>query len=98
VSEFIKPGLEDATMAERGEKMKASVKTTVHIPIEIKKEPHYFLYLCPALDMWSVGKTKAEAERKLREDVQLLLARCSRYTTLDKVLSDCGLTTVEVRA
>ncbi len=98
VSEMVKRGVENATTAERGGEMKPSVKTTVSIPIEIKKEPHYFLFSCPALDLWSLGRTRAEAERKLREDLELLLTRCSKYATLDKVLSDCGLTTVEIRA
>jgi len=78
--------------------MKTSAKTTVSIPIKIKKEPKYSLFYCPVLDLWSVGKTSEEAERKLKEDLQLLLTRCSKYNSLDKVLSDCGFTTVEISA
>jgi predicted RNase H-like HicB family nuclease len=79
-------------------KMRTSEKTTVSIPILSKKEPKYFLFYCPVLDLWSVGKTREEAERNLKEDLRLLLTRCSKYTTLDKVLSDCGFTTVEISA
>jgi predicted RNase H-like HicB family nuclease len=78
-------------------KMKTSETMTVSLPIQIKKEPEYFYYYCPVLDLWSVGKTKEEAERKLKEDLRLLLTRCSKHDTLDKVLSDCGFTTVEIR-
>jgi predicted RNase H-like HicB family nuclease len=45
-----------------------------------------------------VGKTTEEAERKLKEDLQLLLTRCSKHDPIEKILSDCGLTTVEIRA
>jgi predicted RNase H-like HicB family nuclease len=78
--------------------MRTSERTTVSIPIKIKKEPNYCLFYCPALDLWSVGKTREEAERNLKEDLRLLLTRCSKYTTLDKVLSDCGFTTVQITA
>jgi predicted RNase H-like HicB family nuclease len=78
--------------------MRTSEKTTVSIPIQIKQEPKYFLFYCPVLELWSVGKTKEEAERNLKEDLRLLLTRCSKYKTLDKVLSESGFTTVEIRA
>ncbi len=78
--------------------MTDSEKTTVSIPIKIKEEHKYFLFYCPVLDIWSVGKTREEAEKHLKEDLRLLLTRCSKYNSLDKVLSDCGLTSIEIRA
>jgi len=63
-----------------------------------KKEVRYFFYSCPALDLWSVGATRKEAERKLREEMLMLLMRCSRYDELDYFLLESCFTTVEVRA
>ena len=63
-----------------------------------KKETRYFFFSCPALDIWSVGATRKEAERKLREEMLMLLMRCSRYDELDYFLRDSCFATVEVRA
>jgi len=63
-----------------------------------KKEARYFFYSCPALDLWSVGATRKEAESKLREEMLMLLMRCSRYDELDYFLLESCFTTVEVRA
>jgi predicted RNase H-like HicB family nuclease len=98
VREILRNGADDAMPDRVRWKMRTSAKTTVSIPIQIKKEPKYFLFYCPVLDLWSMGKTKDEAERNLKEDLRLLLTRCSKYKALDQVLSDCGFTTVEIRA
>ncbi len=58
----------------------------------------YFFFSCPALEIWSVGATRKEAERKLREEMQMLLMRCSRYDELDYFLTDSCFETVEVKA
>jgi hypothetical protein len=63
-----------------------------------KTETRHFFYACPALDLWSVGATRKEAERKLREEMLMLLMRCSRYDELDYFLLDSCFATVEVRA
>jgi predicted RNase H-like HicB family nuclease len=77
--------------------MKTSKKMTLSFPVLIKGTDRYFFYGCPGFDVWSVGKTREEAERRLKKDLQLLLARCSKYNSLDKMLSDSGFTNVEVR-
>jgi hypothetical protein len=63
-----------------------------------RKETRHFFFSCPALDIWSVGATRKEAERKLREEMLMLLMRCSRYDELDYFLMDSCFATVEVRA
>jgi len=63
-----------------------------------RKAGRYFFFSCPGLDLWSVGASRQEAERKLREEMLLLLLRCSRYDELDYFLIDSCFTTVEVRA
>jgi len=62
------------------------------------KEGRYFFFACPGLDIWSVGATRKEAEKKLREEMLMLLMRCSRYDELDYFLRESCFVTVEVRA
>ena len=62
------------------------------------KEGRYFFFACPGLDIWSVGATRKEAQRKLREEMLMLLMRCSRYDELDYFLRESCFATVEVRA
>jgi len=58
--------------------MKTSMNTTMSIPILVRKEPKFFLFYCPVLDVWSFGKTAEEAERKLKEEVRQLLMKISK--------------------
>jgi hypothetical protein len=62
-----------------------------------KRETRHFFFACPALDIWSVGATRQEAERKLREEMLMLLMRCSRYDELDYFLMESCFNTIEVR-
>jgi hypothetical protein len=62
-----------------------------------KKESRHYFFACPALDIWSVGASRQEAERKLHEEMLMLLMRCSRYDELDYFLMDSCFTTLEVR-
>ncbi|MFZ2054421.1 MAG: hypothetical protein WAU81_09505 [Candidatus Aminicenantales bacterium] len=77
--------------------MKAKTTPRESTPLDIQAETRHFFYSCPGLDLWSVGRTREEAERRLREDVQILLARCSKYDDLDKLLEDRCLKTYEIR-
>jgi len=78
--------------------MKATETTPRLNSANHKKEARYFFFSCPALEIWSVGATRKEAERKLREEMLMLLMRCSRYDELDYFLTDSCFATVEVRA
>lgn len=60
-------------------------------------EMRHFFYSCPGLDLWAVGRTREEAERKLREEIAVLLMRCSKYNALDKLLEDRASASLEVR-
>lgn len=62
-----------------------------------RKEARHFFFSCPSLDLWSVGTTRKEAESKLREELLMLLMRCSRYDELDYFLDDGCFDAVEVR-
>jgi len=74
-------------------------KTTLQesSPLDIQAETRHFFYSCPSLDLWSVGRTREEAERRLREDIRILLARCSKYSDLDRLLENHCLKTLEIR-
>lgn len=78
--------------------MKATAANPKSESVNNKKESRYFFFSCPALDIWSVGATRKEAERKLREEMLMLLMRCSRYDEVDYFLMDSCFATVEVRA
>jgi len=67
-------------------------------PESNKRESRHFFFSCPALDIWSVGATRKEAERRLREELLMLLMRCSRYDELDYFLEAGCFDAVEVRA
>jgi hypothetical protein len=60
-------------------------------------EMRHFFYSCPGLDLWAVGRTREEAERKLREEIAVLLTRCSKYDALDTLLEDRASAAIEVR-
>ena len=78
--------------------MKGTAAMKESNPIDINTETRHFFYSCPGLDLWSVGKTREEAERKLREDIAVLLTRCSKYNALDKLLEDRASVALEIRA
>lgn len=65
-------------------------------PLDVQAENRHFFYSCPSLDLWSVGRTREEAESRLREDIQILLSRCSKYSELDRLLEDHCLKTFEI--
>ena len=46
---------------------------------ETVRSPRYFVCCCPNLDLWAVGRTREDAERTIREEILLLVARCRDY-------------------
>jgi hypothetical protein len=77
--------------------MKMTTARTEIAPVEIGKAARHFVYYCPKLDLWAVGRTKEEAETTLREEIRLLLARCRDYLDGPESLSGNGYATVEIR-
>jgi hypothetical protein len=78
--------------------MKATATNPKSNSVNNRKETRHFFFSCPGLDIWSVGATREEAKRKLREEMLMLLMRCSRYDELDYFLMDSCFASVEVRA
>jgi hypothetical protein len=78
--------------------MKETAANRKSNPMNNKKEVRHFFFFCPGLDLCSVGGTRKEAERKLREEMLMLLMRCSRYDELDYFLAEGCFDAVEVHA
>lgn len=77
------------------QKMKTSVMFKMSLPFTLKKKTKYYVSCCPVLDVWSQGETKQNAIENLREALQLFLLDCFERGTLDKVLKECGFTTLK---
>lgn len=77
--------------------MKISETTRCH-PLQAKRESKYFFFCCPGLDLWSVGRTREEAEKRIKEEMHLLISRCSRYPEFNKDLCHCHLSALEINA
>jgi predicted RNase H-like HicB family nuclease len=77
--------------------MKQTAETRDPTPTEIKKETRHYFYSCPSLDLWSVGNSKEEAERRLREEIEILLSRCLKYAASNKPRWDGDDQTVEMK-
>ncbi len=60
------------------------------LPIQIKEDEVGYVSSCPALDVWSQGNTKKEAEKNIKEAVSLFIISCFERGTLDQVLKECG--------
>ena len=55
-----------------------------------KEKPGLYVSYCPALDLYSQGKTEREAEKKIIEATHLFIEFCIEDHTLEEVLADCG--------
>jgi len=76
--------------------MKTS-RTTTSNPRKNKNQAKFYFCYCPIYDFWSVGKTREEAWRKLKEDLFILLMRCSRYESRDKIIRESAFAPLEIR-
>ncbi len=57
---------------------------------EVWKEGNMYTSYCPELDVASCGYTPAEAERNLREAVELFLEEAAFMGTLEEILLEAG--------
>lgn len=68
----------------------------IHLPLTIKvfqegsSSENPFVAYNPEFDISSCGKTEIEAERMLKEAIQLVLAGAKEDNTLDQVLEEAG--------
>lgn len=68
----------------------AEITLKVRLEIGTHREGAIWVASCPALDVLSQGKTKAEAVSSLREAVDLWFESCVRRGVLDKALTEAG--------
>jgi hypothetical protein len=59
--------------------MKTLATENVPAATPAKKDSTYQLYFCPDLDLLVVARTREEAEKKFKEDLQMLISMCARY-------------------
>ncbi len=57
---------------------------------EIWKEGNMYVSYCPELDMASCGQTVDQAQKNLKEVIQINLAEAEKMGTLDDLLSEAG--------
>ena len=60
------------------------------LPMRVRKKGKWFISSCPAIDVFSQGRTKAEAEQNLADALYSFLEACYEWGTLDKVLHEAG--------
>jgi hypothetical protein len=77
--------------------MKMTTARTETAAVEIGKAGRHFVYCCPKLDLWAVGRTRAEAETTLQEEIRLLLARCREYLDSPESVNGNGYAMFELR-
>ncbi|MDA7962631.1 MAG: hypothetical protein MPK62_13070 [Alphaproteobacteria bacterium] len=72
----------------RGENL-VSIKCELVATITQEK-PDLHVSYCPALDLYSQGKTRAEAEKNIIEATHLFIESCLERDTLHEALTKCG--------
>jgi predicted RNase H-like HicB family nuclease len=60
------------------------------LPVRVRKKGKWFVSSCQLLDVHSQGRTRAEAERNLRDALSSFLSSCFERGTLEDVLRDSG--------
>lgn len=62
---------------------------------KVKKEGDWYISYCPALDVYSQGKSEKKALNNLIEATSLFLMSCYDRGVLDEALHDCGFMAVK---
>jgi predicted RNase H-like HicB family nuclease len=65
---------------------------TVNVEVVLFKEDTAWITYCPALELSSYGKTKADAKKAFEEVMEIFLAETLEKKTLEKSLLDLGWT------
>ena len=61
------------------------------LPVQIWQEQGHFVAFCPVLQVTSYGDSKKDAQKNIKEAVELFLEVCVEDGTLNKVLRECGM-------
>jgi predicted RNase H-like HicB family nuclease len=68
------------------------------LPSRIRKKGKWFISSCPVLDVFSQGRTRAEAEKNLSDALVSFLVSCHERGTLDQVLRESGFVAISAPA
>ncbi len=77
--------------------MKTTATPSESTPVEIRMANRHFVYYCPGLDLWAVGRTREEAEMTLKEEIRQLLMKCRAYLDPAESINGNSYTLVEIR-
>ena len=88
--EGAKPGVERKNM-------KTTATRSESTPVEIRMVNRHFVYYCPGLDLWAVGRTREEAELTLKEEIRQLLIKCRAYLDPTESINGNSYAMVEIR-
>ena len=91
------PKGEGGKAAVERKNMKTTATQTESTPVEIRMANRHFVFYCPKLDLWAVGRTREEAETTLREEIRMLLAKCREYLDPAESINGNSYATVEIR-
>jgi len=70
--------------------MTESIEITVNVHGVVRHEGRRWIAGCPKLNVWSQGASKQEAQRCLKEAVELWIEDCLVRGTLDQALREVG--------
>lgn len=62
----------------------------LQISIQIWRKGSWFIAKCPELDFVSQGRTREEAQKNLKEVIEIQFAEMTRMGTLKDYLEECG--------
>lgn len=62
----------------------------LQISIQIWRKGSWFLAKCPELDFVSQGRTREEAQKNLKEVIEIQFEEMTRMGTLEEYLEECG--------
>ena len=61
------------------------------LPVQIWQEHGHFVAFCPVLQVTSYGDNRQDAQKNIKEAVELFLEVCVEDGTLSEVLRECGM-------
>ena len=61
------------------------------LPVQIWQEHGHFVAFCPVLQVTSYGDSRQDAQKNIKEAVELFLEVCVEDGTLSEVLRECGM-------
>ena len=67
------------------------VEFQFRLPVQIWQEHGHFVAFCPVLQVTSYGDSKRDAQRNVKEAVELFFEVCVEDGTLNEVLRECGM-------